>query len=147
MILSFVKFPQTLSYILILFFQGGLDFLQAEENLIPRVGAIALGGLTGLIFALRKGMFKKMFYTSIGAGTMAALCYPAEAKLYSQEAFEQARKYTLISYHFLNGGKLHISNIIWVELSHSKTCSHYQIPNNVAAEKEKKPLNIYCNYL
>lgn len=41
-----------------------LDFLRQEENAIPRVGAVAVGGLAGLIFGLRGGFFKKLIYTS-----------------------------------------------------------------------------------
>ncbi|XP_014287946.1 uncharacterized protein Mic26-27 isoform X2 [Halyomorpha halys] len=81
----------------------GLHFLRKEENFAPRMGAIGIGGLTGFVYGLRKGMFRRLLYTTIGAGTMAALCYPREAQEYSRFVYEQARMYSMIAYHFLNG--------------------------------------------
>lgn len=76
-----------------------LDFLKEEENVLPRTGAIGLGGLTGLVFALRKGFFKRIFYITLGAGGVAALCYPKEAEEYFNEGMVEVRKYGLIGHH------------------------------------------------
>lgn len=80
-----------------------LDYLRAEENVIPRTGAIALSGLTGLVFALRRGFFKRLIYMSVGAGGMAALCYPKEAEEYFDEGMVLVRKYGLIGHHLATG--------------------------------------------
>lgn len=82
----------------------GLQFLRKEENFVPRMGAIGVGGLAGFIYSLRKGRFRRMLYTTLGAGAMAALCYPREAQEYSRLVYDQARMYTMIAYHFINGG-------------------------------------------
>ncbi|XP_073985180.1 MICOS complex subunit 26/27 isoform X3 [Rhodnius prolixus] len=80
-----------------------LKYLREESNVAPRIGAIAVGGLSGYILALRRGIFRKLIYTSIGAGGMAALCYPREAKEYSHEALQLLKRYIIIGYHFING--------------------------------------------
>lgn len=82
-----------------------LKYLREESNVAPRIGAIAVGGLSGYILALRRGIFRKLIYTSIGAGGMAALCYPREAKEYSHEALQLLKRYIIIGYHFINGGE------------------------------------------
>lgn len=69
------------------------------------MGAIAIGGLTGLIFGLRGGFFKKTIYATTGALGMASLCYPKEATEYSEVALTEARKYATIAYNFAYGGK------------------------------------------
>lgn len=76
-----------------------LDFLKEEDNVLPRSGAIALGGLTGLVFALRGGFFKRIIYMSVGAGGVASLCYPKEAEEYFNEGMVEVRKYGLIGHH------------------------------------------------
>lgn len=76
-----------------------LDYLKEEENVLPRSGAIALGGLTGLVFALRRGFFKRILYISLGAGGMAALCYPKEAEEYFNDGLVEVRKFGLIGHH------------------------------------------------
>lgn len=81
------------------------DYLNEEDNTLPRAGAIAVGGLAGLIFGLRGGFFKKLIYTSIGAGGVASICYPKEAKIYSEKALVEGKKYATIGYNFVYGGK------------------------------------------
>uniref|UniRef100_A0A182MHH9 MICOS complex subunit n=1 Tax=Anopheles culicifacies TaxID=139723 RepID=A0A182MHH9_9DIPT len=72
---------------------------------MPRVGAIAIGGLAGLIFGLRGGLFKRIIYTSIGAGGVASICYPQEAEMYAQHGLVEAKKYATIGYNFVYGVK------------------------------------------
>ncbi|XP_052129441.1 MICOS complex subunit MIC27 isoform X1 [Frankliniella occidentalis] len=76
-----------------------LDYLKEEENFLPRSGAIALSGLTGLVLGIRKGFFKRLIYMTVGAGGMASLCYPKEAEEYFNEALVEVRKYGLIGHH------------------------------------------------
>lgn len=79
--------------------------MREEDNTAPKAGAIAIGGLAGLILGLRGGFFKRTIYASVGAAAMASLCYPKEAAEYSEIAIEEAKKYVTIGYNFVYGGK------------------------------------------
>lgn len=78
-----------------------MDYLREEENSLPRVGAVVIGALTGLIFSLRGGKFKRLVYTTTGALSVGAFCYPKEAK----ESLVGAKHYINIGYNFIYGGK------------------------------------------
>ncbi|XP_055607513.1 MICOS complex subunit Mic27 [Uranotaenia lowii] len=81
------------------------DYLNEEDNTLPRVGAIAVGGLAGLIFGLRGGFFRRLIYMSIGAGGVASVCYPEEAEKYAQQGLVEGKKYANIGYNFVYGVK------------------------------------------
>lgn len=83
---------------------GLIKYLGEEDRTAPKAGAIALGGLTGIILGLRGGLFKRGLYGTVGAGIMASICYPKEAKEYSEIAFEEGKKYATIAYNFAYGG-------------------------------------------
>jgi hypothetical protein len=70
------------------------DYLQQEDNNLPRIGAVAVGGLSGVILGIRGGFFRKLFYGSVVGGGVASICYPREA-----------RKYVTIAYNFAYGIK------------------------------------------
>lgn len=78
-----------------------IDYIRDEENMLPRFGAVGIGGLTGLILGLRGGKFKKLLYTTTGATAVAAVCYPKEA----EEGLQLAKHYANISYNFIYGVK------------------------------------------
>ncbi|XP_047346308.1 MICOS complex subunit MIC27 isoform X2 [Vespa velutina] len=78
-----------------------VEYLQEEDNTMPRFGAIGIGGLTGIIFGLRGGFLKKLIYTSTGALSVAAICYPKKA----EESLEYAKHYANVSYNFIYGVK------------------------------------------
>lgn len=78
-----------------------IDYLQDQANFLPRVGAVGIGGLSGLILGLRGGIFKKLLYTTTGAGAVGVVCFPKEAK----EAYSMAEHYGQISYNFIYGVK------------------------------------------
>lgn len=78
-----------------------LDYLREESNIMPRMGAIGIGGLAGLILGLRGRTFKRIVYSSTGALTMAAICYPKKA----EEGFEMAKYYVRVGYYFVHGVK------------------------------------------
>ncbi|XP_018320545.1 MICOS complex subunit MIC27-like isoform X1 [Agrilus planipennis] len=82
-----------------------IQFLQKEDNTFPRYGAIAIGGLAGFILAIRGRLFKKTLYSLLGAGTVASVCYPNEARYYAQIGLAEARKYATIAYNFAYGVK------------------------------------------
>ncbi|XP_014206979.1 MICOS complex subunit MIC27 isoform X2 [Copidosoma floridanum] len=81
--------------------QVTLDYLREESNVLPRIGAVGLGGLSGLILALRGGKFKKLVYTSTGALAVASICYPKQA----QEGVIIAKYYVNVGYNFFYGVK------------------------------------------
>lgn len=85
--------------------QSTIDYLNEPQNVLPRSGAIAVGGLSGFIFAARGGFIKKVLYTTIGAGTVASLCYPRQAEVFARDALVQARKGYAIAYNFIKGVK------------------------------------------
>ncbi|KAJ8961230.1 hypothetical protein NQ318_008913 [Aromia moschata] len=85
--------------------EGVITYLQQEDNTLPKAGAIGIGALTGLIFGLRGGFFKKTIYATTGALGMSAICYPKEAAEYSQVGIVEAKKYLAIAYNFVYGVK------------------------------------------
>lgn len=78
-----------------------LDYLREESNVMPRMGAIAIGGIAGLVLGLRGRKFKRIMYSSAGALTMAAICYPKKA----EEGFDLAKHYVNVGYNFIYGVK------------------------------------------
>ncbi|EZA47565.1 MICOS complex subunit MIC27 isoform X2 [Ooceraea biroi] len=78
-----------------------LDYLREESNVMPRMGAIGIGGLAGLILGLRGRTFKRIVYSSTGAVTMAAICYPRKV----EEGFDAAKHYVNVGYNFIYGVK------------------------------------------
>ncbi|XP_077293486.1 MICOS complex subunit 26/27 [Arctopsyche grandis] len=80
-------------------------YLREEDNEAQRVGAVAMGALTGLIFGLRGGFFKKVTYTLVGTGTMGAICFPEQTNKYASEGVAQGKLLTNIIYNFVYGVK------------------------------------------
>lgn len=66
------------------------NYLQEEDNALPRVGAIAVGSLAGVVLGVRGGFFRKLFYASITGSAVASVCYPREAKKYAQVVYNFA---------------------------------------------------------
>lgn len=81
------------------------DYLNEPSNGVHRVGAIAVGTLSGYIISIRRGFFRRLLYTSVGGLGVASLCYPKEAAVYSQQALTEAKVYATILYNFAYGGK------------------------------------------
>lgn len=111
---------------IIYFYLALLDYLREESNIMPRVGAIGVGGLTGLILGLRGRTFKRLAYSSTGALAMAALCYPRKA----EEGFNMAKHYVNVGYNFIYGGNVRsfFSKLLSVDSStpekHCSTCEY-----------------------
>ncbi|XP_069174865.1 fap1 adhesin-like isoform X2 [Procambarus clarkii] len=84
-----------------------VDYITDEENILPRAGAITVGGLAGLVIGARKkgGFFKKVLYTSTGIVSAASLCYPRQAYQISQNMYGNAKDYAAIGYNFVVGVK------------------------------------------
>lgn len=57
--------------------------LTDEKEQTTKIIAIASGGLLGMTISLRKGLFKKLLYTGLFSGSVAAFCYPKVAKEYA----------------------------------------------------------------
>jgi Apolipoprotein O len=88
-------FPQFQKFIIDFFlFLDIRNYLQEESNTLPRVGAIAVGSLAGVVLGVRGGFFKKLFYASVTGSGVASVCYPREAK-----------KYATVAYNFAHGIK------------------------------------------
>ena len=64
-------------------------------------GAVGIGGLSGLVLGLRGGMFKRLLYTTTGAGIIGCICFPKEAK----QTLNTVEHYGNISYNFVYGVK------------------------------------------
>lgn len=92
-------------------FLGVVTYLQEENNTLPKVGAIGIGALTGLIFGLRGGYIKRSLYATIGALGIGAVCYPKEASEYGQIGVIEGKKYLLVTYNFVTGGNKLIRKI------------------------------------
>ncbi|GLG99863.1 MICOS complex subunit [Gryllus bimaculatus] len=82
-----------------------IEQLRKDELPVPRAGAIAISGLAGVVLGLRGGWFRRIIYGSTCAGLMAAVCYPNEVADISEDTFETAKKYILITYNFIYGEK------------------------------------------
>ncbi|XP_059086673.1 uncharacterized protein LOC131883254 [Tigriopus californicus] len=84
--------------------KGAYNDLMEEDNGAARLGVIAAGGLLGYtVGALRGRLFKKLFYSTLGFGGSAAVCYPQEANALSKEALDEGRQIGLIAYNFVTG--------------------------------------------
>ena len=66
------------------------NYLQEEDNTLPRVGAIAVGSLAGVVLGVRGGFFRKLFYASVTGSAVASVCYPREAKKYASVVYNFA---------------------------------------------------------
>lgn len=81
------------------------DYLNREENHIPRAGAVILGGMSGIIMGIRGGIFRKLFYGMIGTGVMGSICYPKETEEIAQVALVEAKKGVNVAVNFAYGVK------------------------------------------
>lgn len=86
------KWTKTLKFLFLTFCQPSdiRNYLQEEDNTMPRVGAIAVGSLAGVVLGVRGGFFKKIFYASITGSAVASVCYPRDAKRYAQVVYNFA---------------------------------------------------------
>lgn len=96
------------------------DFLNEPANGIHRAGAIAVGALSGYIIGIRRGFIRRLFYTSFTGLGVASLCYPKEARQYSQQAITEAKTYATIVYNFAYGG---LSYFTFIETKQSSMSS------------------------
>jgi len=78
-----------------------LTYLQKKAPEEVKYATIAGSGLVGLLLAARKGVFKKIIYVAITAGGAYSVIYPQEAKKYSCEGLQMAKKYGAIAYNFI----------------------------------------------
>ncbi|XP_011299632.1 MICOS complex subunit MIC27 [Fopius arisanus] len=109
-----------------------LDYLREETNTLPRLGAVAIGGLTGLIFSLRGGKFKRFVYTTTGALGVAAVCYPRQA----EAGIMAAKHYANIAINFAYGVKPGEKQmeISWPELPSFQMPSSFSDIINIVSE-------------
>ncbi|CAG9782701.1 unnamed protein product [Diatraea saccharalis] len=82
-----------------------LQYLREEANKEARYGAVVMGGLTGFIFGLRGGIFRRLVYTGLGTTGMGLVCFPEETKEIIKTNGSFAKQYINIAYNFLYGVK------------------------------------------
>ncbi|CAH1130464.1 unnamed protein product [Ceutorhynchus assimilis] len=111
-----------------------VDYLRQEDNTLPKAGAIGIGALTGLIFGLRGGFFKRAIYATTGALAMGAVCYPKEASEYSQFATVEGKKMLTIAYNFAYGD----------DNADVANTSQVSLENFCPPQDEISPDNSYC---
>lgn len=63
-----------------------------------------MGALFGLLLGLRKGFLKKALYATTGASSIAAACYPEEAKELTSTALTDIKEILQASYELFGGG-------------------------------------------
>ncbi|KAL7633928.1 UNVERIFIED_CONTAM: hypothetical protein RMT77_015889 [Armadillidium vulgare] len=108
------------------------SYVRDEENVSAKIGVISAGGLLALLIGgRRKGIIKKLFYTSLGVGGVASLVYPKESKKISQELFNNAGDYSVIAYNFIAGVKPQGEN-----QTPSKSPQESQKPKNIPPKTE-----------
>jgi hypothetical protein len=66
--------------------------LSLEYNVLPKVVFISLSGLSGLLIGYKRSAFRKFLYSTALATGAAALCYPKEAKEYSNHVYGCAKQ-------------------------------------------------------
>ncbi|KOX75213.1 Apolipoprotein O-like [Melipona quadrifasciata] len=98
-----------------------VDYLQDEANLIPRIGAVGIGGLSGLVLSLRRGIPTKLVATTAGASIVGCICFPKEA----QQVANTLGHYRNITFNFIFGvfGRFQESNLSdthYVSFLHTK---------------------------
>ncbi|CAI4221561.1 unnamed protein product [Auanema sp. JU1783] len=54
------------------------SYVQDEWTVLPKAGAITVGGMAGFVLGLKRGSFGRVLTTATGLATMAAFCYPHE---------------------------------------------------------------------
>ncbi|CAG9110961.1 unnamed protein product [Plutella xylostella] len=82
-----------------------VKYLREEDNKEIRYGAVVMGGLTGFIFGLRGGIFRRLIYSGVGTTAMGSVCFPEETKEIARNNGVLARTYINIAYNFLYGVK------------------------------------------
>ena len=85
---------------------GAYNQLREEENLPARLALISGLGLVGLMVgSLRGRIFKKVFYSGIGAGAGVSICYPEDAREAANTVYEEGAKAALVGYNIVTGGE------------------------------------------
>lgn len=86
---------------------GTFDQIRDEDNVLAQASFIFVGGVAGLIGARKKGMIKKLLYTTTGVLAASSLCYPSRTYGYAERFSRCAKKHTVkygtIVYNFVAG--------------------------------------------
>lgn len=61
--------------------------------------------MSGIIFGIRGGIIRKLFYGMIGTGAMGSICYPKETEEIAQVALTEAKKGVNVAVNFAYGVK------------------------------------------
>ncbi|XP_011506172.1 PREDICTED: MICOS complex subunit MIC27 [Ceratosolen solmsi marchali] len=82
------------------------NYLKDESNTLPRIGAVGVGGLSGLILGLRGGKLKKLVFSSTGALVVGSICYPNKF----ENGCKFIKYYVTVGYNFVRGVKSEENN-------------------------------------
>ena len=88
--------------------QATYQMIQDEQNVLVHAAVIGGSGILGFTiasFARRARFFKRLLFSSIGAGIAASICYPNETGVLAMSSFEETKRLGLIAYNFVQGVK------------------------------------------
>ncbi|XP_022101520.1 MICOS complex subunit MIC27-like isoform X2 [Acanthaster planci] len=68
-----------------------IAYIKTEEGFFPRVTAIALAGLTGVVLARKGGVFRKVLYSGALMSATASICYPYQAVEITKAEYQALR--------------------------------------------------------
>ena len=88
--------------------QATYQMIRDEDNVLVHAALIGGSGLIGFMiasFAKRARFVKRLLFTGVGAGVAASICYPPEAAILANSAFEETKRLGLIAYNFVQGVK------------------------------------------
>lgn len=87
------------------FYQDNVEYLQKCADPEVQYGAVATGGIIGMLFGIRKSFVRRIFYGAIGAGAMFSVVFPEDAARISREGYDLAMKYGKEGYDYFAGSK------------------------------------------
>lgn len=96
-----------------------LDYLRSESVILPKIVFISLSGFGGLLLGFRKSNFRKIVYSGCLTAASTALCFPNQAKSYTNEATQFTKQKVELIY----------KTYIWSEAAKQST----------APKSDKKP--------
>jgi len=68
-----------------------------------QIGAIFASTLLGSLLGFRRGLFRKVWYGTLGGASMAAVIFPTEAREVAWDGFQMVKCYGKVAYNFIAG--------------------------------------------
>ncbi|XP_038052084.1 MICOS complex subunit MIC27-like [Patiria miniata] len=73
--------------------QDIIAYIKTEEGFYPRVSAIALAGLTGVVLARKGGVFRKVLYSGVLMTATASVCYPYQVVKITKAEYQSLQSF------------------------------------------------------